>query len=84
MKKNERKELKEKLLTAIKKVIHDNKADLTNKAEKAFKKSIKQIVKKTNKNRNSTELKNKKIRLKSDTVKLNGAAVVSKKKLITP
>jgi hypothetical protein len=47
MKKIERIALREKLLTAIKKVIKDNKADLSSKIEKAVKKSIKQIVNKT-------------------------------------
>ena len=47
MKKTEMKVLKEKLLIAIKKVIKDNKVDLTTKMEKVVKKSIKQIAKKT-------------------------------------
>lgn len=53
MKKTERKALKEKLLTAITKVIKDNKVDLTTKMEKVVKKSIKQIAKKTAPKKNS-------------------------------
>ena len=49
MKKTEIKSLKEKLLVAIKKVLKNNKSDLTNKIEKIVKKSIKNIVKKTGK-----------------------------------
>lgn len=49
MKKTEIKSLKGKLLVAIKKVLKDNKSDLTNKIEKIVKKSIKNIVKKTGK-----------------------------------
>jgi len=49
MKKIERKVLKEKLFTGIKKVIKDNKAEMTNKAERTIKKSIRQILKKTSK-----------------------------------
>lgn len=49
MKKKERRVLREKLLTAIKKVLKDNKDDLKNKTEKAILKSIKQIAKKTDK-----------------------------------
>jgi L-lactate utilization protein LutC len=49
MKKTEIKSLKEKLLVAIKKVLKDNKSDLTNKIEKVVKKSIKNIVKKSGK-----------------------------------
>lgn len=51
MKKNESKALKGKLLAAVNKVLKENKADLTNKIERAVKKSIKQIVKKTGKKR---------------------------------
>ena len=47
MKKKERKVLKGKLLTAINKVLKDNKDELKSKTEKAIKKSIKQIAKKT-------------------------------------
>ena len=48
MKNTERKELKANLFAAIKKVLQkDNKADLTNRSEKAVRKSIKHIVKKT-------------------------------------
>ena len=47
MKKTERKALEEKLLTAIKKVLQDNKTQLTNKTKKAVMKSIKKIAKKT-------------------------------------
>ena len=49
MKKKEKKVLKGKLLTAIKKVLKDNKDELKNKTEKAIKKSIKQIALKTDK-----------------------------------
>ena len=49
MKKKERKVLKAKLLTAINKVLKDNKDVLKNKTARAIKKSIKQIVKKTDK-----------------------------------
>jgi L-lactate utilization protein LutC len=45
MKKKESKELKEKILTEIKRVLKDNKTELTNKIEKAVKKSIKRLVK---------------------------------------
>ena len=46
MKKTEQKALEEKLLTAIKKVLQDNKTQLTNKTKKAVMKSIKKIAKK--------------------------------------
>ena len=49
MKKKERKVLKGKLLTAINKVLKDNKDELKSKTEKAIKKSIKQIARKTDK-----------------------------------
>ena len=54
MKKKERKALKKKLLTAINKVLKDNKDDLKNKTKRAIKKSIKQIVRKTDKKKKST------------------------------
>ena len=47
MKKKEKKVLKEKLLTAIKRVLKTNNASLTNKIEKILKKSIKKIADKT-------------------------------------
>ena len=48
MKNKHRKELKARLFAAIKKVLQqDDKADLTNRSEKAVRKSIKHIVKKT-------------------------------------
>ncbi len=49
MKKKDRKVLKKKLLTAINKVLKDNKDVLKNKTVRAIKKSIKQIVQKTDK-----------------------------------
>lgn len=49
MKKKERKVLKGKLLTAINKVLKDNKVELKSKTEKAIKKSINQIARKTDK-----------------------------------
>ena len=49
MKKKDRKVLKGKLLTAINKVLKDNKDELKSKTEKAIKKSIKQIARKTDK-----------------------------------
>ena len=49
MKKKERKVLRAKLLTAINKVLKDNKDVLKNKTVRAIKKSIKQIVQKTDK-----------------------------------
>jgi hypothetical protein len=51
MKKSERKILKEKLTTAVKKVLVTNNAVLTAKIEKAVKKSIRRIVKKSKKKR---------------------------------
>ena len=57
MKKKERKVLKAKLLTAINKVLKDNKDVLKNKTAKAIKKSIKQIVKKTDKRKNKVSAK---------------------------
>lgn len=57
MKKNERKVLKVKLLTAINKVLKDNKDDLKNKTKIAIKKSIKQIVKNTDKKKKSVSAK---------------------------
>lgn len=57
MKKTERKALEEKLLTAIKKVLQDNKTQLTNKTEKAIKKPIKKIAKKTGINKKSVSTK---------------------------
>ena len=49
MKKKEKKELKEKLIVAVKKVLTTHNAILTAKIEKTVKKSIKQIVKKSKK-----------------------------------
>lgn len=49
MKKAERKILQGKLLTAVEKVLHDNKDELKNKTIKAIKKSVKQIARKTDK-----------------------------------
>lgn len=49
MEKKEIKPLKKKLLVAVNKVLEKNKADLTNKNVKVAKKSIAQIVKKTEK-----------------------------------
>ena len=49
MKKKEEKELKEKLVAAVKKVLKDNNAILTVKIDKVVKKSIKQIIKKSSK-----------------------------------
>lgn len=46
MKKQERKELKESLMLAIKKQLLNSNAEVTTKFEKTVKKSIKQIVKK--------------------------------------
>jgi len=49
MKKAERKVLRGKLLTAVKKVLKDNKDELKNKTVKAINKSIKQMARKTDK-----------------------------------
>ena len=49
MKKTERKVLRGKLLSAVKKVLKENKDELKNKTIKAINKSIKQIAKKTDK-----------------------------------
>ena len=49
MKKAERKVLRAKLLTAVKKVLKENKDDLKRKTIKTINKSIKQIAKKTDK-----------------------------------
>ena len=49
MKKTEKKVLRGKLLTAVSKVLRDNKDDIKKKTLKAINKSIKQIVKKTDK-----------------------------------
>jgi hypothetical protein len=57
MEKVEKMALKEKLLAAIKKVIKDNKAVNSIKIEKAVKKSIKQIVSKTAKNKEAVVAK---------------------------
>ena len=49
MKKKEEKELQEKLVAAVKKVLKDNNAILTVKIDKVVKKSIRQIIKKSSK-----------------------------------
>lgn len=49
MKKNEKKVLRSKLLTAIKRVLRDNKDELKKKTIDAINTSIKKIVKKTDK-----------------------------------
>jgi hypothetical protein len=49
MKKTERKVLRGKLLSAVTKVLKENKDELKNKTIKAINKSIKQIAKKTDK-----------------------------------
>ena len=70
--------LEENLLTAIKKVIEDNKAFLTNKTERAIKKSIKQIAKKTDKKKNSVSTKkNNEAGLNSDKIKTDAVTTVS-------
>ena len=60
MNKKERKALKEKLCTAIEKVLKDSKAELKNKTEKAVTKSIKQIARKTDIKKKSVSTKKKK------------------------
>ncbi len=67
MKKKERKALKEKLHTAIEKVLKDSKAALKNKTEKAVFKSIKQIAKKTDIKKNISTKKD--AGLNSDKIK---------------
>jgi hypothetical protein len=52
MKKKERKVLQGKLLTAINKVLKDNKDELKKKTVRAINKSIRQIAKKTDKKEN--------------------------------
>ena len=70
MKNKEQKILKKKILIAFKKALKLNNADVTSKVEKAMKKSIKQIVKKTFKSKsvtttvNSPEIKTRKKLLK--------------------
>ena len=59
MEKQERKKLKEKILTGIKKVLKNNNTELTNKIEKAVSKAVKQSVKGTNKKKTVTAVKNK-------------------------
>jgi hypothetical protein len=49
MKKKEKKELKEKLIVAVKKVLNTNNAILTAKIEKSAEKYISEIVKKSKK-----------------------------------
>ncbi len=49
MKKKDKKELKQKLIVAVKKVLESNNGILTAKIEKAVKNSIKLIVKKSRK-----------------------------------
>ena len=49
MEKKEKKELKDKLILAVKKVLTTNNTILTAKIEKAVKKYIKEIVKKSKK-----------------------------------
>ena len=56
MKKKEVKALKQELIAAVKKVLTDNNATLTIKIEKAFKRSIKEIVKKSS-NKNTAKAK---------------------------
>lgn len=45
----EKKTLKEKLTAAVNKILQDNKSELTNKIEKVVNRSIKKIVRKTDK-----------------------------------
>jgi Ni,Fe-hydrogenase maturation factor len=51
--KKDRKVLKEKILSQVKKVLKNNKTDLSDKIEKNVKKSIKKMVKNTAKHRSS-------------------------------
>ncbi len=60
MKKQERKKLKEKILTEIKKVLKDNKTELTIKIEKAVKKSIKRLIRDNGKKKPAIPQKSKK------------------------
>ncbi len=69
MKKSEQKAMKKKLLVSFKKLLQDNKADLTNKIEKTLKKSIKKIVKSTNKKKKVVSEKIKKPVLNPDKIK---------------
>ena len=85
MKKKEKKVMKAKLFTAIKQVLKVNNAFLSDKAEATLKKSIKQIVKKTDKkrkdrpagkNHNGVAAKGeRKTFLSLDKIKMDGAAV---------
>lgn len=52
--KKDRKALKEKILSQMKKVLKNNKTDLSDKIEKNVKKSIKKMVKNTAKHRSSS------------------------------
>jgi L-lactate utilization protein LutC len=84
MKNKEKKELKKKLLTAFEKVIRDNKAHLTSKVERNLKKSIKQIVRKTDEKRNAIpSRKTRKSISNSDKVKMDGTTTVRPGKPIT-
>ncbi|MBC7383267.1 MAG: hypothetical protein H7296_09810 [Bacteroidia bacterium] len=83
MKKTEKKTLKKNLFTAIKKVLSSNKAELTEKTEKAVKKSIKKIVKKTNIIDNNDAVKDKKVSASNSSKNKStavSAPIIDKKK----
>lgn len=81
MKKKAMKALREKLLVAIKKVVKDNKAYLSNKGEKNLKESIKRIVKKTNKEKSIIPAKkSKRSVLHSGKYKMDGIANIKPSK----
>ena len=60
MKKQDKKELKGKILIAFKHSLLVNKADLSGKMEKVLKKSIKKIVKKLNKKKDEISVQGSK------------------------
>jgi hypothetical protein len=76
MKNKDKKLLRTKLLTSIKKVIKDNNANLSKRVEKDLKKSVRQIVKKTDKEKTGVSTnKMRKPILKSNANKVDGVVI---------
>ena len=79
MKNRDRTALKKTLLAAIKKAIKTSHAYLSKRTEKDIRKSIKRIVRKTDKmnHKVSKVVKKEKPGLKSAKIKMDGAALIS-------
>ena len=79
MKHKKRKALRIKLLTEIKSVIKQNKIGMSNKIEKAIKKSIRKLVKKTDIKKTNVSTGKRKPVSYSDKSKMDGVLIARSK-----